>query len=264
MTQEAAASTNLEGRVALITGGASGIGQATARAFAAAGARVAILDNADDAAIAAEVDALRADGADAFGVRADISDADEAARAVGAVADALGPVDALVNNAGVWEPNPVPDSPLALFERHIDVNVKGTFFVTHACLPSMLEKGAGTIVNVSSVSGVAGRAGDSAYSASKAAVVMLTKTLAAELGGRGVRINCLAPGAVATPLTAALRTPEGEAAVAELMATHPSPNGRFFMPPEDMASIIVFLSSAPSKAIHGATIVADEGITATM
>ena len=120
------------------------------------------------------------------------------------------------------------------------------------------------IVNVASVSGTAGRAGDSAYSISKAGVVMMTRTMAAELGNRGLRINCVCPGAVATPLTADLRTPEGEQQLAALMVDHPSPNRRFFMPPKDIAELVVFLASDRARAIHGAVISADEGLTATM
>lgn len=252
------------GRTVLITGGASGIGQATAHAFARHGASIGIIDVAGTAAIDHEVSELKAYGINAAGAHANISDVEEVARAIADLSGVLGPIDTLINNAGIWEPNPVPESPLQLFDRHIDVNVKGTFYVTQACLPAMLKNGCGVIVNIASVSGTAGRGGDSAYSTSKAAVVMLTKTLAAELGPKGIRINCVAPGAVATPLTAGLRTPEGESAIAELMATHPGPNGRFFIDPEDMANIIMFLCSSDSKAIHGAVIIADEGLTAVM
>ena len=112
--------------------------------------------------------------------------------------------------------------------------------------------------------GTAGRAGDSAYSASKAGVAMLARTLAAELGAKGIRINCVCPGAVATPLTAGLRTPEGESAIAALMDGHPSPRRQFFMEPEQIADLILFLLGPHSSALHGAVIAADEGLTATM
>jgi len=251
----------LEEEVVLVTGGASGIGAAVAERVGEAGARVGLIDVGDAADV---VTKLTARGIDVAAATADISDARAVEAAVAAVTTALGPVTKLVNNAGVWVPNPVPESPLELFDRHIDVNLKGTFYVTHAVLPAMLATGRGNIVNVASVSGTAGRAGDSAYSASKAGVVMLTRTLATELGPKGIRINCLCPGAVETPLTAGLRTPEGEKVIADLMPSHPSPNARFFMPPSDMAEIVLFLLSERSRAMHGAIVAADEGITATM
>ena len=251
-------------RVVLITGGASGIGQATARLFASGGAAVGIIDVAQQEAIDAEVASLTALGVRAAGVSCDIADSEGVNSAVLALSAELGAIDTLVNNAAIWVPNPLPESPVSLFDRHIDVNLKGTFYVTQACLPSMIDNGRGCIVNVASVSGTAGRAGDSAYSSSKAGVAMLTRTLAAELGPKGIRVNCIAPGAVATPLTAGLRTPEGESAIAALMVNHPSPNQRFFITPEDIAQVIGFLSSDASKAIHGAVIPVDEGLTATL
>ncbi|RVT42312.1 SDR family NAD(P)-dependent oxidoreductase [Sphingobium algorifonticola] len=252
--------TRFAGQVALVTGGTSGIGEAVVRGLAAEGAKVAILSNAPQA----DLDAAIASGAVAAAQQVDIADADAVARAVAMLTDVIGAPDILVNNAAIWQPNPVPESPIALFDRHIDVNLKGSFYVTQAVLPAMIARGEGRIIFVSSVSGVAGRAGDSAYSASKAGVAMLARTLAAEQGPRGIRINCVCPGAVATPLTAGLRTAEGEAAIAALMENHPSPRRQFFMDPAQIADLILYLASPQSSAIHGAVIAADEGLTATM
>lgn len=252
--------SRFEGKVALVTGGTSGIGEAVSRQLMAEGARVLVLSNVPQA----ELDQAANAGTITAGRHVDIADSSAVARAVEDLAGEVGPVDILVNNAAIWAPNPVPESPLALFDRHIDVNLKGSFYVTHAVLPAMIAKGAGSVVFVSSVSGIAGRAGDSAYSASKAGVAMLARTLAAELGSQGIRINCVCPGSVATPLTAGLRTPEGEQAIAALMKDHPSPRGAFFMDPAQMAEVICFLADPRSSALHGAVIIADEGLTATM
>lgn len=252
--------TRFSGQVALVTGGTSGIGEATVAQFASEGAIVAILSNAPQA----ELDAAVASGKVAAARQVDISDAAAVARAVSELTEQVGAPSILVNNAAMWVPNPVPESPISLFDRHIDVNLKGTFYVTQAVLPAMIAAGSGVIVFVSSVSGTAGRAGDSAYSASKAGVAMLSRTLAAEQGSKGIRINCVCPGAVATPLTAALRTAEGEPAIAALMANHPSPRRKFFMEPSQMAELILFLCSPESSSVHGAVIAADEGLTAAM
>ncbi len=252
--------TDLAGQVALVTGGTSGIGEAVSKKLTALGVRVGVLSNAPQA----ELEAALARGDIAAAEQLDLADAGAVMRGVAALADRLGPASILVNNAAIWQSNPVPESPLALFDRHIDVNLKGSFYVTQAVLPAMIAQGEGRIVFVSSVSGTAGRAGDSAYSASKAGVAMLARTLAAEQGPKGIRINCVCPGAVATPLTAPLRTPEGEGAIAALMAGHPSPRRQFFMEPGQIADLILFLVSPASSAVHGAVIAADEGLTATM
>lgn len=247
-------------QVALVTGGTSGIGEAVVAQFVAEGATVAILSDAPQA----DLDDAVAAGRAAAARRVDISDAAAVAAAVSELAFELGPVSVLVNNAAIWQPNPVPESAIELFNRHIDINLKGSFYVTQAVLPAMIAAGSGIILFVSSVSGVAGRAGDSAYSASKAGVAMLARTLAAEQGPKGIRINCVCPGAVATPLTAGLRTPDGKRAIDSLMAQHPSPRRQFFMEPSQIADLILYLCSPESSAVHGAVIAADEGLTATM
>lgn len=249
-----------EGKVALVTGGTSGIGAAVTRLLRASHAKVAVLSNES------EVDLKFAQerGEIDWYAKCDISDNAAVEQSVAEIEAQLGPITLLVNNAGVWVPNPVPESEIELFDRHIDVNLKGSFYVTRAVLPQMIAAGGGNIVVVGSVSGVAGRAGDSAYSASKAGVAMLARTLAAELGSKNIRINCVCPGAVATPLTAELRSPEGERAIAALMDGHPSPRRKFFMDPEQIADLICFLLGPKSSAVHGAVIAADEGLTATM
>ena len=252
--------SSLAGKVALVTGGTSGIGAAVSAQLSASGARVAVLSNAPRK----ELDEAVVSGCIAWGEQVDIADAQAVAQAVGRIEQELGAVRLLVNNAAIWASNPVPESPIALFDRHIDVNLKGSFYVTQAVLPGLIRAGGGAIVFIGSVSGIAGRAGDSAYSASKAGVAMLARTLATELGPRGVRINCVCPGAVATPLTAGLRTPEGEQAIAALMDGHPSPRRTFFMEPEQIANLVCFLLDDRSSAVHGAVIPADEGLTATM
>lgn len=252
--------TGLAGKLALVTGGTSGIGAAVSAHLVRSGARVAVLSNAPQA----ELDDAVAAGRIVAGHHVDIADVQAVAAATAAIEQALGPVTLLVNNAAMWAPNPVPDSPIALFDRHIDVNLKGSFYVTQSVLPGMIAAGGGAVVFIGSVSGTAGRAGDSAYSASKAGVAMLARTLAAELGPQGIRINCVCPGAVATPLTAGLRTPEGEQAIAALMDGHPSPRRQFFMDPEQIADLVCFLLEDRSSAVHGAVIAADEGLTATM
>ncbi len=252
--------TGLAGQLALVTGGTSGIGLAIAAQLAAAGMRVAVLSDAPQQ----ELESAVAEGRLVAAIRTDISDAAAVTTAVAAIEAAHGPITRLVNNAAIWMPNPVPESPIALFDRHIDVNLKGSFYVTQAVIPGMIAAGGGSIVFVGSVSGIAGRAGDSAYSASKAGVAMLSRTLAAELGPKNIRINCVCPGAVATPLTAGLRTADGEQAIAALMVGHPSPRRAFFMEPEQIANIVCFLLDDRSNALHGAVITADEGLTATM
>lgn len=248
------------GRTAIVTGGTSGIGAAVTRMLREGGAKVAVLSNESEDSLRSAQEAGEIDGFACL----DIADNAAVERAVERLAGELGPATLLVNNAAVWQPNPVPESPVSLFDRHVDVNLKGNFYVANAVLPAMIQAGEGAIVFVGSVSGTAGRAGDSAYSASKAGVAMLARTLAAELGAKGIRINCVCPGAVATPLTAGLRTPEGESAIAALMDGHPSPRRQFFMEPEQIADLILFLLGPRSSALHGAVIAADEGLTATM
>ncbi len=252
-------------RLAVVTGASSGIGLAIARAFAAAGydlALLAITPLERQRALAEELAA--AHRVRAVGYEADVSDRAAVGAFAQSVAEDLGEVDVLVNNAGVWSMTDPGVSPLDEFDRMVDVNLRGPFYVTHFFLPAMLARGAGNLIFVGSVSGIAGDPNSAGYSATKAGIAMLARTLAARLGPRGIRVNAIAPGAVATPLTAPLQTPEGDAAIRAMMAKHPSPTRRFFMDPEEIAHLALFLASEASTSLHGAVLLADQGLSAAL
>ena len=185
----------LEGKAAMITGGAGGIGSATAAVFAGEGARVAIVD--------LDPDALRRASGEIAGevvtMAADISREDEAFRAVDEAVEALGGLDILVNNAGVREYGPLAERPAESWERIIAVNMMGTANCTRAALPHLRRATDGNIVNVSSVFGVIARTGMGQYDATKAAIVSMTRTVACEEAEHGVRANAVCPGGVLTP-----------------------------------------------------------------
>lgn len=252
-------------RLAVVTGAASGIGLAIVRGLAGAGHDVALVDVAPLArqqAIAAELSA--AHGVRALGYEADVSDRGAVEEIAGRVQADLGVADVLVNNAGIWTTTDPGVTPLDEFDRLVDVNLRGPFYVAHFFLPAMLARGSGNLIFVGSVSGVAGDPNSAAYSATKAGIAMLARTFATRLGPRGIRVNAIAPGAVATPLTAALQTPAGDEMIRAMMAKHPSPARRFFMQPEEIASLALFLASDASSALHGAVLVADQGLSASL
>ncbi|MDE2007481.1 MAG: SDR family oxidoreductase [Rhodospirillales bacterium] len=181
-----------EGRTAIVTGGAAGIGAGIAARLAAEGARVALWDQ-DEAALAA--------AAAAYTHRLDVTDPDAVARAAEATHAALGRIDILVASAGITGPNaPVKDYPVDAWRRVIDVNLNGVFYCNRAVVPFMLRGGYGRIVNIASVAGKEGNPNASAYSASKAGVIGLTKSLGKELASTAIRVNCVAPAAVKTAI----------------------------------------------------------------
>ena len=239
----------LDGQVAIITGGASGIGRATAVRFAAEGARVAVFDRDGDAAerVAQEV------GGKAHAV--DVRDGDALSAAVRAVADATGRVDVLFNNAGSGDLRPLHTVDDKLWHRLIDVNLTGTFNGMRAVVPIMLEAGRGVIVNNASVSALTPTRNEAAYSAAKAGVVALTKSGALEYGPE-VRVNCVAPGHVRTPLTAVWEQfPDVFDPVARQI-----PLGRIGHA-DEIAEVVLFLASGRSSYITGQTLVVDGGIS---
>ena len=240
-------SFRLEGRTALVTGAASGIGSAIAGAFAAAGARIVLVDLNGEAvrARAAEL------GEEHTGLPGDVSDPASVARFA---ADA-GPVDVLVTCAGIVDLAPAEDLDPAAFVRTLSINLTGTFLTAQAVGRGMLERGRGKVITMASQAATVALDGHAAYCASKAGVVGLTKVLASEWAGRGVTANSISPTVVLTELgRKAWDGPKGEAAKAAI------PTGRFALPRE-IAGAALFLASGASDMVNGADLVVDGGYT---
>ena len=233
------------GKVALVTGAASGIGLAVARRLAAGGAAVAIADfNAEGAREAAA--GLRATGAAAAAVRIDVTDPDSVEAAVRATTEELGGLHLAVNNAGIAGGGSVPtgEYPIDGWRRVLATNLDGVFYSLHYELPAILASGGGAVVNMSSILGTNGFAGSAAYVAAKHGVIGLTKSAAIEYAARGVRINAVGPGFIDTPLLSQTDVSIREA----LVALHPA--GRLGTA-EEVAELTVFLLSERASFIHG-------------
>jgi len=242
----------LAGKVALVTGGASGIGAAMAQAFADKGARVAVLDINEDAANA---QAVRLAG-DARPFACDVSDPGSVNAAVSAVVAAFGSIDIAVNSAGVVFLAPAEDLPLDYWDRTIAINLKGSFLVTQAVGRAMIAAGkGGKIINLASQAGTVAIEEHVAYCASKFGVIGMSKTFAAEWGKHGICVNTLSPTIVLTELgKKAWSGEKGEAARKRI------PSGRFAYP-EEIAAAAVFLASAGADMINGADLLIDGGYT---
>ena len=253
----------MQGKVAIVTGGASGIGRATCFEFARAGANVVVVD-IDEAAAQATSDAIRAEGGEAIWVRADVSQSADVQRYVQTVTDTYGRIDVLVNNAGSGGLFAhLADYPEDAFERVLRINVMGTFMGMKYVLPVMLAQGKGAIVNMASVAGTVGAPGLGAYSASKHAVVSLTRTASGEVGRQGVRVNAVCPGPIQTDLIDALHArinPEDPASVKAFNVGR-NPMGRYGEP-EEVARVVLFLASDGASYVNGATWLIDGGRTA--
>jgi NAD(P)-dependent dehydrogenase (short-subunit alcohol dehydrogenase family) len=233
----------LDGAVAVVTGAGSGIGAACAARLTAEGAVVATLD------IAGEVDHL-----------VDVTDETGVADAFGAVVGGLGHLDVVVNAAGVAGGGPVHLLDSTEWDRVVDINLKGTFLVNKHSALHMLEQGKGSIVNIASIEGLEGTEGGSAYNASKGGVVLLTKCLAIDYGRRGLRVNCICPGGIDTPMLRAITDPDGmELYRDRLRDEHLL--GRFGRPSE-IAAAAAFLASEDASFITGHALVVDGGFTA--
>lgn len=238
---------SLAGRVALVTGGSRGIGRAIAERLAEAGARIVISYLKDETAASEATAAIQSQfKVEAASVRADVSNVSEAARLVQTASDKFGRLDILVCNAGVWEGAPVEEISEELWDRVLDVNLKGTWAVCRAAVPLLKRQGWGRIVSVSSTAGQRGEANYSNYAASKAGQIAFTKSLAAELGAYGVTVNAVAPGWVETEMTTRAFTVEGFRRSAESTI----PLGRIASP-DDIALPVLFLCSEWARHITG-------------
>jgi NAD(P)-dependent dehydrogenase (short-subunit alcohol dehydrogenase family) len=238
-------------RVTLITGGASGIGLATARLLLKSGWRVAIVDRNEAALEPAHKELGASKGV--FFAPLDVTDEAAAERVVAQVVETLGGLDGVVNSAGIAADVHMLDTPVDLFRKILDVNVVGTFIVARAAARIMKDRGGGAIVNLASVSGVRGSKGRSAYGSSKGAVCVLTQVMANDLARFGIRVNAIAPGPVDTPMVQALHTPKDRA----LWARH-LPMRRYGKP-EEIASVVEFLLDGTKSSYVTGEIVAVDG-----
>jgi NAD(P)-dependent dehydrogenase (short-subunit alcohol dehydrogenase family) len=244
----------MSGRVVVVTGAGSGIGHATALAFAGTGARVLAADL--DAAAAAETAKLAQDAI--LATHVDVADEASVEALFRLCDEELGAPAVLANVAGIGSTTTAPDTPLEVWERVLAVNARGTFLCCKHAIPRMVAAGGGSIVNIASVAGLVGLRSRAAYCASKGAVVALTRALALDHAGEGVRVNCICPGTVDSPWVRRLLDDAGES-LDELVARQPM--GRLGDPAE-VAAAVLYVASDAAAFMTGSAVVIDGGLTA--
>ncbi len=247
----------LDGRVAMVTGAARGIGEAIADALAAAGAGVAAadLDGSGAASVAGRLSQRRS--VPAMGISMDVSDSTSVRNAVASVTERLGVIDVLVNNAGIDVIEPFIDNDESTWDRLLAVNLKGPMICARAVLDGMVEAGRGSIVNIGSDAGRVGSSGEVAYSATKGGVIAFTKALAREVASRGVRVNCVCPG----PTDTALMDQVAEASQKLYDSLVRAIPMRRIGEPDDVAKAVVFLASDGARFITGQSLSVSGGLT---
>ncbi|MEU8764232.1 glucose 1-dehydrogenase [Streptomyces sp. NPDC048659] len=254
-----ARSTDLTGRVALITGAARGQGAGHARTLAAAGASVVLtdLDEAGAEAVAASVRAATGRPDAALALRHDVADAADWERVVARAVERYGRLDVLVNNAALWRTAPVGEQDEEEFRTLLSVNLVGPFLGIRAALPALRAAGGGSIINISSTAGLKGIPGHSAYGASKFGLRGLTRSAALDVAAEGIRINTVHPGMIDTPMIGAV-TGDGDATARDW----PHIPARRIGTPEDVSGLVLFLASDASAYVTGAEFAVDGGLGA--
>src|SRR5712671_3162364 len=250
----------LKNKVALITGGTSGIGKAVAELFAREGAKVAITGRNESRGHAVTAGILESGGKAIF-LRTDVRKADECKRAVDETLRSFERLDILFNNAGVFYPQNALECSEEEWDLQIDINLKGTFLMSKYALPPMMSQGRGVIINNSSGWGLVGGDRAVAYCASKGGVVLLTKAMAVDHGRQGIRVNCICPGDVDTPMLLEDAKLRGLDWKTYLAGCENRPMGRIGTP-DEIAKAVLFLASDDSSFMTGAALVVDGGGTA--
>jgi NAD(P)-dependent dehydrogenase (short-subunit alcohol dehydrogenase family) len=246
-------------QVALVTGGGNGIGHCTCVSFAAAGARVMVVDLDEEHGLST-VEQIRRTGGEAEFCRANVSCSEDVQRYVAKTIEVYGRIDAFFNNAGVEGPIvSLTEYPDEGFDRVISVNLKGAFLGLKYVLRIMTNQQYGRIINCSSISGLRGASGHCAYVASKHAIIGLTKVAAAEVGKQSIRVNAICPGPIDTRMMNSIIQSSNPGNRAEILSRNPS--GRFGLP-DEVAQLVLYLASDDSCYIHGAVIPIDGGRTA--
>ena len=246
-------SQRLAGKVSIITGAAQGIGLATALKFAREGAQVVVCD-VRQSAVDQAVAQCQALGAQAMGKVVDVTQRDMIDAVVKQIKDQWGRIDVLVNNAGITQDARLQKMTIEQFDRVIDVNLRGVFHCAQAVADTMVAQGSGVILNASSVVGIYGNFGQTNYAASKFGVIGFTKTWSRELGPKGVRVNAVAPGFVATPILSTIP----DKVMHEMVERVPL---KRLGQPEDIANVYAFLASDEAAYINGAVIEVSGGMT---
>ena len=255
-------SFSLEGKVALVTGAAYGIGFAMAEAYAKAGAKIAFNCRGQEHLETALAN-YKAKGIDAKGYICDVTDEEQVANMVADIEKELGTIDILVNNAGIIKRIPMTEMSAAEFRQVIDIDLNAPFIVSKAVIPGMIKKGHGKIINICSMMSELGRETVSAYAAAKGGLKMLTKNIASEYGEYNIQCNGIGPGYIATPQTAPLREiqPDGSKHPFDQFIISKTPAARWGNP-EDLMGPAVFLASEASDFVNGQILYVDGGILA--